>query len=199
MDPLTVLIGLVVVVHIILLLFLICRSFTFQGEHVGTVTVCHTVNNKSDDIQVQNEKIYTDTAVQTEDSDLFYTCYDYVETQRQENLLTSEVLDEMVDTFQDSLQHITNRLDKNFQFLTVQLHVEFDSYLQYTLGISTGEVDTVLIRHNLENPSTHDYPTIPDLVTSFYQPITQFENFEITLANEDIQCQAEGRPSPWQE
>ena len=102
---------------------------------------------------------------------------------------TSEVLDEMVDTFQDSLQDITDRLDKNFQFLTVQLHSEFDSYLQYALGISTGEIDTTLLRHNLENPSTHDYPTIPDLVTSFYQPITQFENFEIKLANEDIQRQ----------
>ena len=116
MDPLTVLIGLVVVVHIILLFFLIRRSFTFHREHVGTVTVCHTANNKSDDIQVQNEKTYMDTAVQTEDSDLFYTCYEYVENQRQENLLTSEVLDKMVDTFQDSLQHITDRLDKNFQF-----------------------------------------------------------------------------------
>ena len=112
MDPLTVLIGLVVVVHIILLLFLICGSFTFHGEHVSTVTVCHTANNKSDDIQVQNKKIYTETTAQTEDSDLFYTCYDYVETQRQENLFTSEVLDETVDTFQDSLQHITDRLDK---------------------------------------------------------------------------------------
>ena len=151
MDPLTVLIGLVVVVHIILLLFLFHGSFTFHREHVSTVTVCHTANNKSDDIQVQKDKISMDTAVQTEDSDLFYTCYDYVEAQRQENLFTSEVLDETVDIFQDSLKDITDRLDKNFQFLTVQLRSQFDSHLQYALGLSTGEYP---IRYNLENPIT---------------------------------------------
>ena len=84
----------------------------------------------------------------------------------------------------------------------MQLHAEFDSYLQYALGISTGEIDTVPIRYNLENASIHNYPTIPDLVTSFYQLITQFENFEIELANEDIQRQAKGghpldKNRPW--
>ena len=150
-------------------------------------------------IQVQNKKISTDTAVQTEDSDLFYTCYDYVEAQRQENLFTSEVLDETVDTFQDLLQDITDRLDKNFQFLTVQLRAEFDSYLQYALGISTGEY---LLRHNLENTSTPRLPyhsRFSYLILPAYNPIWKLWN---KLANEDIQHQAEGdRPldknRPW--
>ena len=132
MDPFILFIA-VVVVHITLLLFLIRGSFTFHGEHLGTVTVCHTLNDtdqdKIDNSQVTASKIYTDTAVQTEDSDIFYTCYKHVQAQRQENLCASEVLDETVETFTDSLYNITDRLDKNFQFLTVQLRAEFDAYL----------------------------------------------------------------------
>ena len=196
MDPLTVLIGLVVVVHIILLLFLICGSFTFHGEHVGTVTVCHTVKNteqnKADNSQVIDKKVFVDVAVQTEDADIFYMCYEHIQAQRQENLIVLEVLDEMDDTFADSLYNITDRLDKNFQFLTVQLRAEFDAYLSYALGLQTGEIADVPTPHNLEHPSSHDFPPIPDLVTSFYQPIVAFENFEIELVNKDTNRQVEG-------
>ena len=38
----------------------------------------------------------------------------------------------------------------------------------------------------------HQYPQILDLVTSYYQPLIHFENFEIKLANEDIERQSQG-------
>ena len=75
-------------------------------------------------------------AVQTDDLDIFYTCYEHIEAQHQENLLASEVLDETVDTFTDSLHNITEHLDRNFQFLSVQIRSEFNVYMQYTLGLS---------------------------------------------------------------
>ena len=194
MDPFIVGVSiLVVVVHLTLLFFLIRGSFTFHGEHVGTVTVSHTVdNNESLEGKASGEtgtSNLKDTAVQTDDSDIFYTCYEHVEAQRQENLLTSEILDETVETFLDSLYNIQDCLDKNFQFLTVQLRAEFVTYLRYTLGIQTGEFPTP---YNLEHPSAHNYPQIPDLVTSFYQLIEQFKNFEIKLANDDIHQQSQG-------
>ena len=70
------------------------------------------------------------------------------------------------------------------------------------LGLQTGEIAEVPIPHNLEHPSSHNYLPIPDLVTAFYQPIVEFENFEIKLANEDIERQSEeDRPldklRPW--
>ena len=121
----------------------------------------NTDDSTANSLHVQDNKIVVDVAVQTDDSDLFYTCYEHIEAQCQENLLTSKVLDETVDMFMDSLYHITDHLDKNFQFLTVQLWAEFNSYMQYALGLSTGEFVPVLAPHNFENPVTHNYPPIP--------------------------------------
>ena len=195
MDPIIIAIAVVVVVHLTLLFLLIRGSFMFHGEHLGTVTITHTANEFHHETTNNSQttlKASVEMAVQTDDSDIFFTCYEHVEAQRQENLLSAEVLDETVETFQDSLYNIQDRLDKNFQFLTIQLRAEFDSYLQYALGIQTGQCAEVPAPHNLENPALHQYPPIPDLVTLYYQPITQFENFEIKLANEDINRQSQG-------
>ena len=197
MDPLIISTGiLVVVVHLTIVFLLIRGSFMFRSEHLGTVMLTHSANNfdqqATDADQATNLQVSADVAVQTDDSDIFYTCYEHVEAQRQENLLTAEVLDETVKTFEDSLYNIQDRLDKNFQFLTIQLRTEFDTYLQYALGIQTGQYIDVPAPHNLENPALHQYPQIPDLVTSYYQPLVDFENFEIKLANEDIDRQSQG-------
>ena len=88
----------------------------------------------------------------------FYTCYEHVEAQRQENLLMAEVLDETVETFENSLYNIQDRLDKNFQFLTIQLRTEFDNYLQYALGIQSRQYLEAPAPHNLKNPVCHQYP-----------------------------------------
>ena len=82
------------------------------------------------------------------------------------------------------------------------MRAEFDSYLGYALGLQTGEIVDVPAPHNLEHPNSHDFPPIPDLVTSYYQLIVAFENFEINLGNEDTNRQLEGgRPldklRPW--
>ena len=197
MDPFIICLGIVVVVvHLTILILLIRGSFTFHGEHLGTVTVSHTANNLNhqvkDNDQTSTLKTSVDVVVQTDDSDLFYTCYEHVEAQRQENLIATEVLDETVETFADSLYNIQDRLDKNFQFLTVQLRAEFNSYLQYAFGLQTGQYVDVPTPHNLENPSSHHYPQIPDLVTSYYQPLVDFENFKMKLANEDTYRQSQG-------
>ena len=197
MDPLIIGTGiLVVVVHLVILLLFFHGSFTFHGEHLGTLTLSHTANSSDQQVtdvaQETNSQVSAEVAVQTDDSNLFYTCYEHVEAQRQENLLTAEVLDETVETFENSLYNIQDRLDKNFQFLTIQLRTEFDNYLQYSLGIQSGQYLEVPAPHDLKNPVCHQYPQIPDLVTSYYQPLIHFENFEIKLANEDIERQSQG-------
>ena len=75
--------------------------------------------------------------------------------------------DETVETFENSLYNIQDRLDKNFQFLMIQLRTEFGNYLQYTLSIQSGQYLEAPVPHNLKNPVCHQYPQIPDLVTSY--------------------------------
>ena len=73
------------------------------------------------DTLTSTQDISKNKAMQTDNSELFITCYDHIQVQHAENLITADTLENMVDHFNTSLNNILEHLNWNFQILAYQL------------------------------------------------------------------------------
>ena len=96
---------------------------------------CSTENTltSNTDTLTATVDISQNKATQTEDSELFITCYDHVQAQCEENLIAADTIKNIVDHFHTSLNNILEHSNWNFQVLAYQLQSEFHSYMQYVL------------------------------------------------------------------
>ena len=142
MDPILLLVIIAVVVFIFALIFVTTRGdfiWIYRGNVVFRVypqnimqihqsdSACCTDNllTLEADTLTDPFDISANKSTQTDDSDLFITCYDHLQVQHQENLITTETLEHTADNFNTTLRNILEHSDWNFQALAYQLHSEF--------------------------------------------------------------------------
>ena len=131
-------------------------------------------------------------ATQTEDSELFITCYDHIQSQHEENFVATDTLENIVDHFNESLNNILKHLDLNFQILAYQFRSEFHSYMQYALtqaSVRAIPVPQPVNFQTLQMNYQEKQEPLPNLHIKHY---AIFEQHKLQDTDEEIQCQVAG-------
>ena len=118
MDPFLLVLSVVVVV-LVLIIISIATKGDFIRIYTGHVIVkshtnklqqihlkdagCSTDNTLTSDADTltSTQDISKNKAMQTDDSELFITCYDHLQVQREENLIAADTLENVVDHFNE--------------------------------------------------------------------------------------------------
>ena len=202
MDPFSQVLCIVVVVLVLIIIYVAAQGdiIHIYTEHVIFKTfLCNVEQIYQKDAACATDNTFTDTLTntvdisknkltQTDDSELFITCYDHVQAQHQENLIAVDTIENMIDYFHTSLQDILEHSNWNFQVLAYQLRSEFHGYMQYALSQAASMVIPV--------PEPIDFQSL------HIEHYAHYEKHEIQEADEEIKQEERGaRPKdptrPW--
>ena len=123
----------------------VCQGqFQIRAEHHAVITVHQTdQGTETKDCKCKSVETQTNTwdanasvscAIQRIDPEFYPTFYEHALAQQQETLEVTEILDKVVEDFDNSPTSITEHLDCSFEILTLQLRMEFNGYMQFALA-----------------------------------------------------------------
>ena len=213
MDPFLLTLSIAVVVLVLIIIYVTTKGdfiYIYSGHvivksHTNRVQQTHLkdIGCSTENTLKANADTLTATvdfsrtrATQTDDSELFITCYDHVQAQHEENLIAADTIENVVDHFHTSLNNIWEHLNWNFQILAYQLWSEFHGYMQYALtqaSATTIPVPEPVDFQTLQASYTEKHKPLPNLHVAHY---AVYEQQALQEADEEIERQSTGaRPT----
>ena len=206
MDPILIIFSSVVVVFIFIVLFIVAHGdfiWIYRGNVIFRTFPQNIAFIHQTDQEVSTDNIWTSDAntttdpydisvnksTQTDDSDLFITCYDHIQVQRRENLLATDTLEYTFEKFSTALNNILEHSDWNFQVLAYQLWMEFHGYMQYALMQAAANMIPILEPIDFQTLPDGQWPEVLNLHFKHHQ---QFDTFELQEADEEIDRETQG-------